>query len=87
MVFCLLSPVTVKFRGHEQTTSHKLFLPHLFSLSRKRRKGVRRVGPACQWHDALQPRFKLSSWLGPSCSKLGSDNPGLVRDLNSDLKT
>ena len=23
---------------------------------------------------------------GPSCSKLGSDNPGLVRDLNSDLK-
>ena len=29
-------------------------------------------------------------WLfyppGPSCSKLSSDNPGLVRDLNSDLK-
>ena len=23
---------------------------------------------------------------GPSCSKLGYDNPGLVRDLNSDLK-
>ena len=23
---------------------------------------------------------------GPSCSKLGQDNPGLVRDLNSDLK-
>ena len=23
---------------------------------------------------------------GPSCSKLGYDDPGLVRDLNSDLK-
>ena len=23
---------------------------------------------------------------GPGCSKLGSDNPGLVLDLNSDLK-
>ena len=23
---------------------------------------------------------------GPSCSKLGLDNPGLVQDLNSDLK-
>ena len=31
--------------------------------------------------------LQLSSWPGPSCSKLGSDNPGLVRDLNSDLKT
>ena len=23
---------------------------------------------------------------GPGCSKLGQDNPGLVRNLNSDLK-
>ena len=26
------------------------------------------------------------SWPGPSCSKVGSDNPGLVLDLNSDMK-
>ena len=41
--------------------SHKLFLLHIFSLKRKRRKVVRRVGPTCYWHDALQPRFKLVS--------------------------
>ena len=28
----------------------------------------------------------LGCMPGPSCSKLGLDNPGLVRNLNSDLK-
>ena len=32
----------------------------------------------------LKIQRKCSS--GPSCSKLGLDNLGLVRDLNSDLK-
>jgi len=32
----------------------------------------------------LQPAENSSG--GPSCSKLGLDNPGLMRVLNSDLK-
>ena len=28
----------------------------------------------------------ISFTSGPSCSKLGLNNPGLLRDLNSDLK-
>ena len=35
----------------------------------------------------LYVQFLCSSKrTGPSCSKMGLDNPGFVRDLNSDLK-
>ena len=35
---------------------------------------------------SAEREVKVSRRSGPSCSKLGLDNPGLVRDLNSDLK-
>ena len=36
--------------------------------------------------NSIWPVLSTSYIPGPSCSKLGLDNPGLVRDLNSDLK-
>ena len=40
--------------------------------------GYRGRGTPIIWIDVCCP--------GPSCSMLGEDNPGLVQDLNSDLK-